>query len=318
MECYKRRIRRIIKIVVYILCIHNFNYNTQAQKVLYWGNSDSLSIEKNVITIGDKKINIPQYIGNTYENNFFDNATYQHYDYFNPIYWFEKSRRIVDTHFGIRYEIKTPENCKLCTRVYLDYIFKVDKMKFAEPILVYVVKSTQRVYFEKETNDYFLSEDIEPVFLKKTDSILRLSQAFDKKQLFKDILFKNIQKLHSELRFQYQSRNYTYFNDWTFDKIKENLCLYQNTPKSVAFFNDLAYFLAENKHYNEAIFLLKIVTNYDSMRTVAYLNLGDALWDTGKQREAILNYKKYNEKMSYEGKSIKVPERVLQRISQKL
>lgn len=88
------------------------------------------------------------------------------------------------------------------------------------------------------------------------------------------------------------------------------------TQKNLANANDLAYYLQQNKKPLEASIILSSITQNFPERTVAYLNLGDALWDLnspGFQEASRKYYKIYSEKMKSSGKQNNIPKRVEER-----
>ena len=80
---------------------------------------------------------------------------------------------------------------------------------------------------------------------------------------------------------------------------------------TVAMYNDVAFFLLKNGKANLSKLILEQVLNAVPTRTPAYLNLADAYKDLGNMVEAIKNYQLYIELMKSEGKSAKIPKRVL-------
>ncbi len=91
-----------------------------------------------------------------------------------------------------------------------------------------------------------------------------------------------------------------------------------NIPKTqIATMNDIAFYMWKSSFYSGAIDLLNQVILADPERTPAYLNLGDALWDSNAKVEAIKNYGIYMQKMKQSGKENKIPERVCVRMTAK-
>jgi hypothetical protein len=78
--------------------------------------------------------------------------------------------------------------------------------------------------------------------------------------------------------------------------------------------NDYAFFLQEAGKNSEAIPLLRRVLEKDSGRTVAYLNLADALWATGDKAGAKKMYVEYVSRAGKD-KSISIPPRATERSS---
>ncbi len=90
--------------------------------------------------------------------------------------------------------------------------------------------------------------------------------------------------------------------------------LYPLDNNNVVSYNNTAFYLEQNKNYNLAVYLLKkIIEKYPS-REVAYINLGDAYWESGNKKGAVQSYQNYVQKMYNLGKQEKIPERVLNRI----
>ncbi len=78
--------------------------------------------------------------------------------------------------------------------------------------------------------------------------------------------------------------------------------------------NNIAYYLEQSGQYSESVFLLERILKKFPNRTVAYINLGDAYWGLGKQKQAKEAYEKYIELMKTNGKESKIPQRVYERI----
>lgn len=79
-----------------------------------------------------------------------------------------------------------------------------------------------------------------------------------------------------------------------------------------AVLNDYAYFKYESGNAKEAQVYLAKVLEYDSKRTVAHINMGDALYELGMKDEAKMYYQKYVEILGEDNPVI--PERVFERI----
>lgn len=79
--------------------------------------------------------------------------------------------------------------------------------------------------------------------------------------------------------------------------------------------NDYGYFFEQTGNYQEAVTLLNSLIKKFPDRVVAYLNLADAYWGLGELPDAKLNYQKYVELMTSQGKDLnKIPPRVNERI----
>lgn len=84
--------------------------------------------------------------------------------------------------------------------------------------------------------------------------------------------------------------------------------------ENIIFYNDKAYYLEQSKLYTESIYLLKkIIKNFPN-RTVAYINIGDAYWNSQNKEKAKDAYKIYIEQMKEKGKEQKIPKRIFERI----
>lgn len=81
-----------------------------------------------------------------------------------------------------------------------------------------------------------------------------------------------------------------------------------------AILNDYAYFKFEQGFYKESQIYLEKVLQYDKMRTVAHINMGDALYEQGFKEEAKEYYAKYVEILGADNPVI--PERVFERINE--
>jgi TonB family protein len=81
--------------------------------------------------------------------------------------------------------------------------------------------------------------------------------------------------------------------------------------------NDYGFYLQNCDRDAEAAAVFKEVIAQWPTREVAYLNLADSLWKTGKQSEAMPLYKKYKVLMASENLTSKVPSRVEQNLSTK-
>ena len=80
-------------------------------------------------------------------------------------------------------------------------------------------------------------------------------------------------------------------------------------------YNDAAYYLIENKNYNEARILLLDVVKFSPDRVVAYLNLGDAEWGFDEKKDAKKSYLTYIRLMKMQNKDLnKIPQRVYDRL----
>ncbi|WP_337045274.1 tetratricopeptide repeat protein [Emticicia sp. 17c] len=120
---------------------------------------------------------------------------------------------------------------------------------------------------------------------------------------------------NKKIKEEYQRKNYSFFkNTFTESEIEYLLCLYQRTPDSIEFFNNLGFYLEEINMNKEAIYLLNIVIGFDKFRTVAYLNLGDAYWAAKDFVRAKEMYKIYQKQMQNNRSEDRIPDRVLKRL----
>jgi hypothetical protein len=87
----------------------------------------------------------------------------------------------------------------------------------------------------------------------------------------------------------------------------------KNTEKIVNIINDYAFFLESVHRYAEAIDILLYVVSIAPNRVVAYINLADALYDSGRKQESKIHYKKYISQMKKMNKEKKIPARVFSR-----
>jgi len=88
--------------------------------------------------------------------------------------------------------------------------------------------------------------------------------------------------------------------------------------KNIELSNNIAFFLEQAGYYKEAIYLLEKIIEKFPKRTVAYYNLADAYWALGEKKRAIEAYMTYIEQMCNAGKSKRIPQVVLDRVSTKL
>lgn len=97
--------------------------------------------------------------------------------------------------------------------------------------------------------------------------------------------------------------------------LDNQILLYPLDKNNVVIYNNNAFYLEQNKNYTASIYLLnKIIEKYPN-REVAYINLGDAYWENGNKKDAVLSYQNYVQKMQSLGKQAKIPQRVLNRIA---
>lgn len=88
------------------------------------------------------------------------------------------------------------------------------------------------------------------------------------------------------------------------------------SKNNVRKYNDIAYYLEQANHDEEAIVILEEILRRFDERVVAHLNIADAYWKLGKKNDAYVHYMKYKEDMSKKKKENKIPKRVNARLSQ--
>lgn len=89
---------------------------------------------------------------------------------------------------------------------------------------------------------------------------------------------------------------------------------YKITSKNVTKYNNLAYLLEKREAYKEAIYVLDRIIEFFPSRTVAYINIGDALWEMDNIDKAKDAYRIYIRLMKKNGKENKIPKQVLERV----
>lgn len=115
-----------------------------------------------------------------------------------------------------------------------------------------------------------------------------------------------------------------FFKTFPFDEIDPE----NKSPEYTAMINDFAFYQLAPEDANEAVgfenrrkpvdqgvvAMLAHVIRRDPKRTVAYLNLADALWRNSKDEQAAEYYAKYAALMKEAGQSSQIPKRVPQRM----
>jgi hypothetical protein len=89
-------------------------------------------------------------------------------------------------------------------------------------------------------------------------------------------------------------------------------------PNNPRWSNDLGFLFEQVGYFSEAIELLNEVTTQQPKRAVAYLNLADSYWAADNADQATVMYEKYQSLMKEQGRSNKVPKRVIERINARL
>ncbi|MFO8184100.1 MAG: bacterial transcriptional activator domain-containing protein [Candidatus Aegiribacteria sp.] len=85
---------------------------------------------------------------------------------------------------------------------------------------------------------------------------------------------------------------------------------YATIGEFTAIANDYGFFLEQTGRCEEAVEVLGAVLALDPARTVAYLNLADALWELGDRVNAVNSYLTYAERMERVRLEEQIPERV--------
>jgi tetratricopeptide (TPR) repeat protein len=97
------------------------------------------------------------------------------------------------------------------------------------------------------------------------------------------------------------------------DKILDTLYDKPGNAAVSRLLNDYGFYLAEAGDPKEAVEVLDVVLSEDPDRVVAYLDIADAQFALGRLPEARVNYRRYRELMTREGKADKIPPRVGER-----
>ncbi len=100
---------------------------------------------------------------------------------------------------------------------------------------------------------------------------------------------------------------------FTIETIDRYLRLVPLATENVRAYNNIAYFLERSGSYGPATHLLKAVVAAYPERTVAYINLGDALWGEQQTDAAKTAYRRYIGLMEAAGKAHRIPKRIRQR-----
>lgn len=142
----------------------------------------------------------------------------------------------------------------------------------------------------------FISE----VSLYNTNYLNELNRKFNLQEL-KELILNTNKK--------FQCANNIHLNELKF--------LFTNEPlneKNLNEYNNIAYYLEQNKDYNESNYILdKIINKYPS-RIVAWLNLADTYWELDEKAKAKDAYQKYTSLMKSQNKDLsKIPQRVYER-----
>ena len=100
---------------------------------------------------------------------------------------------------------------------------------------------------------------------------------------------------------------------FTIETIDRYLSLVPLATGNVREYNNIAYFLERSGSYAPAVHLLETIVAAYPDRTVAYINLGDALWGEQQTDAAKTAYRRYIGLMEAEGKAHRIPKRIKQR-----
>lgn len=84
--------------------------------------------------------------------------------------------------------------------------------------------------------------------------------------------------------------------------------------KLVGEFNDFGFFLFGAGRFKDAVDVLGAVTDTETDRVPAYLNLADAQYASGDRAGAKTNYAEFRKRMAAAGKAASVPPRVAERL----
>lgn len=111
------------------------------------------------------------------------------------------------------------------------------------------------------------------------------------------------------------------------DEIKRGIYLKQTSHRIAAFYdkyplstlnvetyNNIGYYLQQNRRYNEALSVLYRITIEFPNRAVAHLNMADVYYNLDNFPEAKKSYENYIRLMKKRGKEAKIPKKVLERV----
>jgi hypothetical protein len=93
---------------------------------------------------------------------------------------------------------------------------------------------------------------------------------------------------------------------------KAGCAAYLPFDEFIVILNDYGFFLEQSSD-PRAVEILSIAVALDPERTVAFLNLADALWGEGRKTEAAVNYREYARLMKAKGFEKQIPSRVTER-----
>jgi hypothetical protein len=184
--------------------------------------------------------------------------------------------------------------------------------------------------------EYYIKRNEKLLILDKLKTISLYKEDFDVKSLecrknihkpIKDYDRQTVLKMHGEkCRTFYAVENTLddleeYVKDhsgFDIDKSRMDWYLgrYPINQKNIATYNNIAFYLNNQEHHQSAIYLLHKIIKASPDRTVAYLNIADAYWDSKDKRNAKIFYKKYLSQIKKTGEKASIPSRVSKRIAQ--
>ena len=184
--------------------------------------------------------------------------------------------------------------------------------------------------------EYYIKRNGKLLILDKLKTISLYKEDFDVKSLecrknihkpIKDYDRQTVLKMHGEkCRTFYAVENtlddleeyVKNYSDFDIDKSRMDWYLgrYPMNQKNITTYNNIAFYLSNHNNYKPAIYLLHKIIKAFPDRTVAYLNLADAYWDSKDKRNAKIFYKKYLSQINNKGENVSIPSRVSKRIAQ--
>ncbi|MBO6184349.1 MAG: tetratricopeptide repeat protein [Chryseobacterium sp.] len=185
-----------------------------------------------------------------------------------------------------------------------------------------------KYYFQNSNNSIVLSKiDFKKETYVKNDDLCNLSYVYlpNKKIHFSEVDFfdkKFLQSLTRDMSLnqaiEIVTKTNQHYNCTSNLSTIELEFLLEKTfldDNSVNNYNNLAYYLEQNKQYEESCYLLKKITQKYPNRVVAWLNYGDALWMLAEKSDAKNAYQKYTSLMKSQHKDVsKIPRRVYDRV----
>ena len=160
--------------------------------------------------------------------------------------------------------------------------------------------------FDKKRKHWFLYKSIKDEHIKYFDESFRIDYVLEPTNNLKEFILKC------------KSRNKKLLNSVSEQYLDYYLEHYSLITKTLTPYNNIAYYLQKAGANEEAVYLLEKILEKFPKRTVAYYNLADAYWALGEKKKAIEAYMTYIEQMCNAGKSKRIPQVVLDRVSTKL